>query len=86
MRNTLVDLYLASDRPRDALELMQDNVVPRPSATMSWHLARIHQALGDRAAAIRYYTIFLEDWRGADEGLRQKREAEAALDRLTREV
>ena len=85
MREIMVQMYISSDRPQQALELVQNRVSARPSPLLAFLLARIHEGLGDRNEAIRHYSIFLEGWRNADEGLPWKAHAERALERLTQE-
>jgi hypothetical protein len=85
MRPTLADLYLAGDRPAEALALLEPLSPARPAPRIALLLARSHEALGHPSDAIRYYSIFLEGWRTADDGLPDKAHAERALARLTAE-
>ena len=85
LRNLLIDMYLSTSRPREALGLIEPFIGARPNPLLALPRARALEALGNREEAARNYAIFLEGWRNADAGLPMKQEAEQSLARLTRE-
>ena len=53
-------------------------------AMAEYHIARLHESLGDAPSAMKAYEAFLETWKGADDDLRAVRDARSRLERIRR--
>jgi len=70
------EILLELERPRDAAAEFRRALERSPNRSLALlGLARASAALGDRAAAGRHYRSFLANWRSADAGLPELREA-----------
>jgi tetratricopeptide (TPR) repeat protein len=70
------EILLELERPRDAAAEFRRALERSPNRSLALlGLARASAALGDRAATGRHYRSFLANWRSADAGLPELREA-----------
>lgn len=77
-------LLLELDRPADALRYFEALRESERDPFAAFEAARIHEQLGDKAAALKGYEYALTAWRDADPVLRPRVEAaRAALRRLS---